>query len=308
MRICSLLPSATEIVFALGLQDQLVAVTHECDYPPQASAQPVITRSIIDHAGRSSRDIHQHVSESIRAGGSIYDIDTDLLKEVDPDIILTQELCEVCAVSYDEVEKATRLLDGERQIISLEPTTLNGILETIDRVGQIADVTDRSAKLVGELRNRIEEVASVARTAASRPSVLALEWLDPPFVGGHWIPEMIDLAGGKDVLGREAAASAPTVWDSVINADPDMIVLMPCGFDLGRTLEEARGARFPDGWQGLGAVRSNSVYAVDGSAYFSRSGPRVVDGLEVLAEIIHPELFPRKFPPEAWVPVAAAEL
>ena len=308
MRICSLLPSATEIVFALGLEEQLVAVTHECDYPSEASAQPVITRSIIDHSGKSSRDIHKHVSESIRVGGSIYDIDNDLLKELDPDVILTQELCKVCAVSYDEVQKATRLLDGERQIISLEPTTLSGILETIDRVGQIAGVTDRSTELIGGLRRRIDEVSSVAKTAAVSPSVLALEWLDPPFVGGHWVPEMIVLAGGKDVLGREAEASARTVWGNVINADPDIIILMPCGFDLDRTLEEARGARFPEGWQGLGAVRSNNVYAVDGSAYFSRSGPRVVDGLEVLAEIIHPDLFPRKSQSEAWVRVAAADL
>ena len=152
MRICSLLPSATEIVFALGLEEQLVAVTHECDYPPEASARPVITSSIIDHAGRSSREIHEHVSESIRVGGSIYDIDNELLKELDPDLILTQELCKVCAVSYDEVQKATRLLDGERQIISLEPTSLSGILETIDRVGQIAEVSDRSTELINGLR------------------------------------------------------------------------------------------------------------------------------------------------------------
>ena len=308
MRICSLLPSATEIVYALGLEDQLVAVTHECDYPPEASAQPIITRSMIDHAGNSGRDIHEHVSESIRVGGSIYELDDDLLKEVNPDLILTQELCKVCAVSYGEVQSATRLLDGERQIVSLEPTTLGGILDTIERVGQIAEVPDRSAAVVAELRRRIEEVASVARTAGSRPRVLALEWLDPPFIGGHWVPEMIGLAGGEDVLGREATSSARTVWSNIINADPDMIVLMPCGFDLDRTLQEARWARFPDGWQRLAAVRSNSVYAVDGSAYFSRSGPRVVDGLAVLAEIIHPELFPRRSPAEVWVRVATADL
>lgn len=299
MRICSLLPSATEMVFNLGLGDHLVAVTHECDYPAEAVGLPVITRSAIDNASSSSRDIHNHVSQSVHSGSSIYQLDHDLLKKLDPDIILTQELCEVCAVSYGDVESAVRLVQGDPQIVSLEPTSLGGILESIERLGQIADVAERAAELVEQLRRRSDHVASVARASEARPRVLSLEWLDPPFVGGHWVPEMVRLAGGSDGLTSEGTPSREVTWDVVTRYDPEVLVLMPCGFELERTIEELRQAYIPDEWSRLSAVQSSKVYAVDGSAYFSRPGPRIFDGLEVLAEIIHPELFPRKSPPDA---------
>ena len=305
MRICSLLPSATEIVYALGLGDRLVAVTHECDYPPEAAGLPVITRSAIDHAGKSSRDIHNHISNSIHGGSSIYTIDQDLLKQLDPDIILTQELCDVCAVSYDEVQKVVRLLQGERKILSLEPTSVGSILGSIEEVGQLAGVPDRAHEVVQQLRQRIDGVASVAHTAPAEPRVLALEWLDPPFVGGHWVPEMARLAGGTDNLGREGYPSFEISWDDVADYDPQVVVLMPCGFNLERTLEELHRAALPPEWHRLTAVRSGQVYAVDGSGYYNRPGPRIVDGLEMLAEIIHPELFPRKGPPHAWRRISA---
>ena len=300
MRICSLLPSATEIVFTLGLGDQLVAVTHECDYPPEAARLPAITRSAIDHTGSSSRDIHAHVTRYVHGGSSIYHIDQDLLQGLSPDVILTQELCEVCAVSYSEVQRAVRSLQGEREVLSLEPTSLGGILETIDEVGRLTGVPDRASEVVWQARQRIDEVASVAQRASAQPRVLALEWLDPPFIGGHWVPEMVRLAGGRDGLGREGLPSSQVSWDHIADYNPEVAVLMPCGFSLERTVEEMGRTLLPKQWHNLAAVRSNRVYAVDGSSYFNRPGPRIIDGLEILAEIIHPELFPRSKPPKAW--------
>ena len=300
MRICSLLPSATEIVFILGLGDRLVAVTHECDYPPEAARLPAITRSAIDHTGSSSRDIHAHVSRYVHDGSSIYHIDQDLLQRLSPDVILTQELCKVCAVSYSEVQRAVRPLQGEREVLSLEPTSLGDILDTIGEVGRLAGVPDRASKVVQQARQRINEVTSVIQRASSQPRVLALEWLDPPFVGGHWVPEMVRLAGGWNGLGQEGLPSSQVSWDHIAHYNPEVAVLMPCGFNLERTVEEMGRTPLPQQWHSLAAVRSNRVYAVDGSSYFNRPGPRIIEGLEVLAEIVHPELFPRSKPPEAW--------
>ena len=305
MRICSFLPSATEIVFALGLGDRLVAVTHECDYPPKASRLPTITRSAIDHTGSSNRTIHNHVSRSIHRGSSIYHIDHDLLKELNPDLILTQELCEVCAVSYSDVQKAVRLLQGERKILSLDPSSLSGILESIEEVGREGGVPNRADKLIQQAQQRIDRITSIAQAAQTRPRVLALEWLDPPFIGGHWVPEMVRLAGGSDDLGREGYPSYEISSEDIADYDPEVMVLMLCGFSLARNVEEMRQVTLPDGWRSLNAVRSGQVYAVDGSAYFSRPGPRIVDGLEILAEILHPNLFPRKKPSQSWRHLAA---
>lgn len=300
MRICSLLPSATEIVFALGLGDRLVAVTHECDYPPEATRLPVITRSALDHAGSGSREIHTHVSRSIHAGSSLYELDQALLKELDPDLILTQELCAVCAVAYDQVRKAVRLLEGERRVVSLEPTSVGGILETIERVGEVAALPDRAAEVVRQLRQRIERVTAATGAARARPRVLALEWLDPPFVGGHWVPEMVRLAGGSDGLGRQGAPSREIAWAEIAAYAPEVVVLMPCGFGLERTIAELGRATLPDEWRHLPAVRAGQVYAVDGSAYFNRPGPRIVEGLEILAGILQPDRVPPRAETQAW--------
>ena len=300
MRICSLLPSATEIVYSLGLGDRLVAVTHECDYPSVAASLPAITRSAIDHTGSSSGEIHTHVSRSLHSGSSIYDLDQELLQKLDPDLVLTQELCEVCAVSYGQVQKAVRLLKGERKVLSLEPTSLRGILDSIQEVGEVAGVAASAAAVVQGLQDRIDRVASTAEGASTRPRVFAMEWLDPPFVGGHWVPEMIRLAGGTDGLGREGHHSTVASWERIADYNPEIVVFMPCGFDLERNLQEMSRTSFPEPWRRLEAVRSGNIYGVDGSAYFNRPGPRIVDGLEILAEVLHPDLFPRTKPPQAW--------
>ncbi len=303
MRICSLLPSATEIVFALGLGDRLVGVTHECDYPPEAARLPAVTRSVIDHAGRPSAEIHRHIASALHGGSSIYALDQRLLERLDPGLILTQELCQVCAVSYGQVQRAVRELPGERRVLSLEPTSLEGILDSIRQVGEVAGVPQRAAGIVKALRQRIEQVARRAADAPSRPRVFAMEWLDPPFIGGHWVPEMVRLAGGADGLGREGHPSRQIGWDEIAAYDPDVVVLMPCGYNLAQTLRDLGQVKLPDAWAKLQAVRSGQVYAVDGSACFNRPGPRIVDGLEILAEILHPDRFPRTKPPEAWARV-----
>lgn len=300
MRICSLLPSATEIVYALGLGGHLVGVTHECDHPVEARRLPMITSSVIDHAGSTSGEIHNHVQSSIHQGSSIYHLDQDLLKRINPDLILTQELCEVCAVSYGEVRRAARIMDGDRKVVSLEPTSLGGMLDTIAMVGELTGTQGKAKQVIDGLRERIEGVADLTSHVVSRPRVLALEWLDPPFTGGHWVPEMVRLAGGTDGLGEERSPSTIKAWDGIFAYDPEVAVLTPCGFDLPRTVREASRQAFPSGWAGMTAVRQGRVYAVDGSAYFARPGPRLVDGLEILAEILHPELFPRVKPADAW--------
>ncbi len=300
LKICSLLPSATEIVFALGCGDKLVAVTHECDFPPEAARLPVITRSTLDHRTHGSREIHNHISSAAHAGSSIYALDQDLLERLNPDLILTQELCDVCAVSYDVVEKAVHRLEGHRPILSLEPTSLGGILETVELVGAATGAQERAVTVVRALQEQIDRIAARAHTASGRPRVFAKEWLDPPFTAGHWVPEMIRRAGGRDELAREGWPSSQIAWTRIAEYDPEIIVLMPCGFTLERTGEEFARVQLPDEWLSLSAVRSGHVYAVNGSAYFNRPGPRIVEGLEILAEITHPELFPRTMPREAW--------
>lgn len=309
MRICSLLPSATEIVFALGLGDRLAAVTHECDVPAGAGPFPVITRSAI--GARGSREIHEHVTAALHAGRSIYALDQERLERLDPDLILTQELCAVCAVSYEQVAQAVHRLEvklpGPRTTLSLEPRSLGGILETIEQVGQAAGVPERAAALVRELRARIDAVAATAGRATSRPRVFAMEWLDPPYTAGHWVPEMVRLAGGRDELGREGEPSVEVAWEQIAEYDPEILVLLPCSFSLERTLEELRAVRFPEAVARLSATRAGRVYAVEGATYFSRSGPSTVEGLRILGEIVHPELFPRTSPPGAWTRLPAPE-
>ncbi len=285
--IVSLLPSATEIACALGLGDRLAAVTHECDWPVAIAALPHVTQSRIDHAGASSREIDAHVKRSVHEGSSIYALDRALLERLRPALILTQELCDVCAVSYGEVRGAVRRLPGPPAILSLEPTGLAGILDSIAEVARAAGVPERAAPLVESLRARIERVAARAAAASGpRPRVLALEWLDPPFAGGHWVPEMIRLAGGDDVLGREGERSFETDWPRIAAARPDTVVVMPCGFDAERARAELAHTPLPQAWHELSAVRAGRVFAVDASAYFSRPGPRIVDGLEFLAGIL----------------------
>ena len=313
MRICSLLPSATDIVLALGLGDRLVAVTHECDLPPELREVPIVTRSRVDPAQSSSREIHDHVTAAAHSGSSLYTLDHARLERLDPDLILTQELCDVCAISYQEVASAVRRLEvalpGHRTVLSLEPRTLAGIFEAIEQVGAAAGLSTRAAALIGDLRARIERVATITRGVTSRPRVFAMEWLDPLYTAGHWVPEMIRLAGGRDELSRDGEHSTEVSWAQIAAYDPDVLVLLPCSFSLTRTLEEFNGLTPPDVWPRLSAVTSGQVYAVDAATSFSRSSPRTIEGLEILGEILHPEAFARRSTPGAWqrlIPVLTA--
>jgi iron complex transport system substrate-binding protein len=280
-KICSLLPSATEILYALDLGDQVVAVTHECDYPPEAQSKPRITDNVIDHERLTSAEIDHHVAANIGRHGSIYTLKQDLLEALQPDLIVTQELCDVCAVSYKEVKHAARVLEGRTQIVSLEPNTLDEMFETILLVGELTNRRQAAEAKVRDLRARLDRVRNRVR-GLKRPRVYAMEWLDPPFSGGHWVPEMVEIAGGYEVLGKAGVKSERITQQQVIDAAPEIIVLMPCGFSLQRTIEEYRRTPFLQEWKGP------AVYAVDGSSYFNRSGPRLVDGVEILAEIFHP--------------------
>ena len=291
MRIVSLLPSATEIVCALGLGDDLVGVTHECDYPPEARAKPAVTASALDPVADSAT-IDRLVADSVHEHRGIYTLNEGLLRELQPDLILTQELCDVCAVSYSTVRRAARILPGDTPIVSLEPSTLGDILETILLVGRLTGRDERASALVAGLQARIDTVAATASAASTRPRVLCLEWVDPPFRAGHWLPEMARLAGGAEVLGREGERSTRATWDELAAAAPDVVVAMPCGFDTDRAARELALIADRPEWRGLPAVARGRVWLADGSAYFARPGPRMVDGLDILAHALHPGLFP----------------
>jgi iron complex transport system substrate-binding protein len=307
MRIVSLLPSATEIVCALGLEDELVGITHECDYPPEVAGKPIITRSVHDLTSASSRDIHRLVTAAVHGGSSLYALDEDALAAAQPDLIITQELCKVCAVSYRDVNEDARAIDAEITVVSLEPTSIEGILNTITTVGAMTETEDAAVDLVESLRERlgtIEQGVQARRDAGQRsPRVVGLEWLDPPFAVGHWVPEQIRRAGGWDLLGADGEPSRQTGWDAIGEVDPEMLLLMPCGFHLAETVEAWAGLGRPPEYAELAAVRRDQVFALDGSSYFSRPGPRVIDGIELLAEIFDPQAFVEISPRASWTPV-----
>lgn len=308
MRIVSLLPSTTEIVFALGLGDELVGVTHECDWPPAARAIPAVTRSVVDLSAASSHAIHRLVEGSVQAGSSLYALDEEALAAARPDLILTQELCRVCAVGYREVNEVARRLDGDVSVVSIEPTSIEGILNAISTVGAMTEAEDAALDLVEELRERlraVEEVVIARReTGHVPPRVVAIEWLDPPFAVGHWVPEQVRRAGGWELLGREGEKAVATTWDAVREVDPEMLLLMPCGLHLEGAIAEWDRTPRPAWWDELGAVRRGQVYVLDGSSHFSRPGPRVVDGIEALAEIFDPAVFDGLAPPSSWLRLA----
>ena len=309
MRIVSLLPSATEIVFALGLGDELVGRTHECDFPEQSSRVPVVTSDVGAIAGASSREINARVAASIHGGSSLYRLDLDALAAARADLILTQELCSVCAVSYKEVAEAVRRIDAETTVVSLEPTSIEGIFNTISTVGAMAEAEDEAVVLIELLRSRLARIENrvLERRLAGIPPrrVVCLEWLDPPFASGHWVPEQVRRAGGWDLLGRIGEPAIETTWEQVRDVDPEQLMLIPCGFDARRTAEEWRlsTAARPAWIDDLAAVRDAEVYALDGSAYFSRPGPRVVEGVELLAELFDPAVPSDTLPADAWRPV-----
>jgi iron complex transport system substrate-binding protein len=285
VRIVSLVPSATEMLFALGAGGEVIAVTHECDYPPAVDHLPRITKDVLP-AGLNGAEIDAAVRERTERGESIYELDADGLTELRPDLIVTQALCAVCAVSFDDVRAIAKRIDPEPIVISLDPSTLGEVVGDIGKLAVATDHRDEGAELVREAASRIDRVRLAVR-AAARPRVAALEWLDPPYVAGHWTPQLVDYAGGEDVLGFPGERSEVTTWETVAASRPEVVVAMPCGYDAARAREEAE--RYRERLDALGAER---VIAVDAAAYFSRPGPRLVDGLELLAWLLHPDRFP----------------
>lgn len=282
MRIVSLLPSATEIVYALGLGDQLVARSHECDYPPEAHAVPVITYSLIP-PNLPSHEIDRMVSETLMTHATLYGLDLELLQALEPDLLLTQALCDVCAVSYNSVQEAVAMLSPRTRVLNLEPTTLQGVMDTFQQVADAAGVPERGRALVEQFRARIEQVRQRTR---NRPPVRVtfLEWIDPPFACGHWTPELVQLAGGVDGHGKAGMPSRRMDWSEVLAWQPEAIVIACCGFTVERTLQDLPILERMPGWYDLPAVRTGAVFITDGNAYFSRPGPRLADSLEWLAE------------------------
>lgn len=294
MRIASLVPHATELLFALGAGDRVVAVTHECDHPPAAAELPKLTRDVLPQ-GLSAAEIDRAVRARTLEGLAIYELDEDALGEAEPDLIVTQALCPVCAVSYEEVSELAGRLTGEPQVVSLDPKTFGETLGDVRTIATAIERRDEGVELVRSIADRVDRVRLAVRGAA-RPRVAALEWLDPVFVAGHWTPQLIEMAGGQDVVGLPGEPSERVSWEMVAAAEPEVVVLMPCGFDESRARDEAllRAEQLA----GLGARR---MVAVNGSAYFSRPGPRLVDGLELLAHILHPDAVPQ-------APAAVVEL
>jgi iron complex transport system substrate-binding protein len=282
VRIASLVPSATEMLFALGLSDQVVAVTHECDYPPEAAGKRHLTRSLVPE-GLSAGEIDAAVRRLTGEGKHLYALDEEALAELDVDLIVTQAVCEVCAVSFDDVVAVADRLPSLPRVISLDPSNLDQVLSDIPRLGEATGVADRAAALRDDLERRLEEVRR-AVDGAPRPSVLALEWLDPPFIGGHWVPEMIEIAGGTDVLGVGGMKSRTAEWDEIAAAEPDVVVAMPCGWDAAQARTEVSGHASE-----VAAIGAERIWAVDAAASFSRPGPRLVEGTELLAHLLHPD-------------------
>ncbi len=303
MRIVSLLPSATEMICALGLEHQLVGVTHECDYPPTVRRLPTVTHTVIP-VDAGSAEIDRLVRARLRTVRALYTLDLPALEELRPDLIVTQALCDVCAVAEDEVRAAACALPGNPRVINLEPQTLSAVLDAIRDLATAAGVERRGDDVVRRLADRAAAVAARTAAVAHRPRVALLEWLDPPFSCGHWSPELVRMAGGVEGLGREGERSRTLAWDEVHAWRPEVVFVACCGFDVARTLQDVALLERVPGWHDLPAVRSGRVYVTDGSHYFSRPGPRLVDSLEILAHALHPDVHP--LPAELPMPICVS--
>ncbi len=293
MRICSFVPSATEMLYALGLGDSVVGVTHECDEPAEAARKPVLIRASIDHAAASSAAIDAAVHESLRSATPLYTLDTEGLRRAAPDLIITQDLCDVCAIDISLVTQALGALDRRPQVLALHPHTVDESLDQLRLIGEATGRAGEAGAMLSALRERLGRIERLL-DGAPRPRVFCLEWLEPPMASGHWVPQQVALAGGEEVLGRAGAASRYVTWDEVAAARPEVLILMPCGFSIDRTRQELPRLKEQACWPKLPAVQRGQVYLVNGPAYFNRSGPRLVDGVELLARLLHPDRVPHQ--------------
>lgn len=290
-RIVSLLPSSTEIVCALGFRDKLVGRSHECDYPPGVEELPVCTEPKVDLSG-TSYQIDQKVKAVLEQATAVYRVFPDVLDKVRPDVVVTQSQCDVCAVSMKEVEEAVCTLVGSRpQLVSLEPNSLGDIWQDFRKVARALNVPERGEHLVGHCKGRMEQIAQRAAKLQTRPRVATIEWIEPPMAGGNWMPTLVEMAGAENLFGKAGEHSPWLEWQDLMEADPDYIFILPCGFGIARTEAEMAALVARKGWNQLRAVRHGRVYLTDGHHYFNRPGPRVVESLEILAEILHPETF-----------------
>ena len=290
-RIVSLLPAATEIAAALGLMDNVVGVSHECDFPGEANCRPRVTHCPVHNAGLPSQEVDEWVRRALRENGTIYTINEPLLRELRPDVILTQKLCDVCAVDYGTVARLAETLPGSPQVVSLEPSSLADIFNDIRRVGEVCGVSEPAEEVVASLSARVEAVREQAARIAYWPRCFLMEWVDPPFCSGHWGPELVEIAGGHDPLGRKHQPSAQIEWQQVLDTAPEIIVLALCGYDADRARRDYELLKEFPGFETLPAAQSGRIYVVNASAYFARPGPRIVDSLEILAGTLHPGEF-----------------
>ena len=287
-----MLPAATEIAAALGLMDQVVGVSHECDFPSEANKRPRVTNCPVHNAGLASGEVDEWVRRTLGENGTIYTIDEPLLRKLQPDVILTQKLCDVCAVGYGTVARLAQTLQGPPQVVNLEPTSLADIFDDIRRVADVCNVHERAENLIVNLSVRVENVRERAAKISDRPRCFLMEWVDPPFCSGHWGPELVEIAGGHDSLGRRRQPSAQIEWQQVLDACPEIIVLALCGYNIDRARHDYELLRRFPGFSSIPAADTGQVYVVNASAYFARPGPRIVDSLEILAGILHPTEFP----------------
>ena len=305
-RIVSFLPSATEMACALGLADSIVGITHECDYPPEVKTKPVVVRNVLPLETMSQSEIDRAVAERIREGKSLYEIDEQLLRELAPDLILTQNLCQVCAPSGNEVTQVIHALPKTPEILWLTPQSLEEIFQNVRDLGTATDRSNEAEALVNDCHRRLDNLARLTAKVSRRPRVFCMEWLDPVYASGHWVPELVKIAGGVDELGRERGESVRISWEELAAWAPEVLVLMPCGFNLQQTMKQVWSVfawKPAQHFFDLPAVRNNRVYAVDANAFFARPGPRVVEGAELLAQLIHPNLFDSTPPPNLAQPI-----
>ena len=302
-KIVSLLPSCTEIICKLGYSENLVGISHECDYPNSISGLPVLTKARLS-SERNSIEINQCVSDLLQKGLSVYDVDASLLKSLSPDIIVTQAQCEACAVSLDQVKGiVSNWTRNETEIISLEPNNLNEVWSSFDIIAKAMDSPESSSILKTEINERFKLLKDKLNGTKKKPTIFCIEWIEPIMVAANWVPELVGLAGGKNVMSVSGSDSNFCSWDEIKQTNPDIIIMMPCGFGIKRTFENIHYLQNRKGWQELKAVKENKVFVVDGNQYFNRPGPRLVDSVEIMAEVIHPEYFERNYPEDAWITI-----